>query len=73
MDPVKVVYYVLPLVVVALVAAVYQFGYPLLITLAVGAAFLAIFMIVGFTALDLVKGMAPAKPRAAARVAAQAA
>jgi hypothetical protein len=62
---VKAFYYVVvPLVLVAAIAGVYQYGYALLITLAVGAAFLAIFMIVGFTLADLLKGMT-AKPRGA--------
>jgi hypothetical protein len=71
---VKAFYYVVvPVLLVALAAGVYQFGYALLITVAVAAAFLGIFMIVGLTALDLVRGKAAAKPKAAPRAAAQAA
>lgn len=70
---VKAFYYVVvPLVLVAAIAGVFLYGYPLLITLAVGAAFLGIFMIVGFTLIDLLKGMSP-KPKAAPRVVVQAA
>jgi hypothetical protein len=62
---VKAFYYVVvPLILVAAIAGVYLYGYPLLITLAVGATFLGLFMIVAFTLLDLLK-----KPRAAARAA----
>ena len=68
-DPEKTVYYVFPLVAVALVALIYQFGYPLLITLAVIAAFVALAMIVGLTALDLVGSKTPARPRVAAKAA----
>jgi hypothetical protein len=71
---VKAFYYVVvPLLLVALAAGVYEFGFPLLITVAVGAAFLGIFLIVGLTALDLVRGGSAAKPRPAARAAAHAA
>ncbi len=52
---------------VAFVAAIYQFGYPLVISLAVLAAFVAIAMLVGLTAIDLI---APPKPRTAMRGAA---
>ncbi|MDE3175910.1 MAG: hypothetical protein KGM15_07380 [Pseudomonadota bacterium] len=49
--------------VVALVAAVYQFGYPVVIALALTGAFTAIAMMVGLTALDLVD-QAKSAPRA---------
>jgi energy-converting hydrogenase Eha subunit E len=72
-DPVvKSVYYVAPLVAVVLVALIYQFGYPLLITLAVFAAFAAIALIVGLTALDL-KSKPAARKQVAPEAAAQAA
>ncbi len=52
---------------VALVAAIFQFGYPLVISLAVLAAFLAIGLIVGLTALDLVNSKQPAPRKAPVR------
>ena len=65
---VKAFYYVVvPLVLVAAIVGVYEYGYPLLITLAVGAAFLGIFIIVGFTLIDLLRGMS-VKPQTAPRV-----
>jgi len=71
---VKAFYYVVvPVLLVALAALVFEFGYPLLIVVAVGAAFLGIFAIVGLTALDLVRGRTAARPRVAARPVAQAA
>ncbi len=70
---VKAFYYVVvPVLLVALAALVFEFGYPLLIVVAVGAAFLGIFAIVGLTALDLVRG-GKARARVAARPVAQAA
>jgi len=73
-DLVKAVYYVVvPVVLLALAALVFKFGYPLLIVLAVGAAFLGIFAIVGLTALDLVRGKSAARAHVAARPVAQAA
>ena len=69
---VKAFYYVVvPVLLVALAALVFEFGYPLLIVVAVGAAFLGIFAIVGLTALDLVRGRTAARPRVAARPVAQ--
>ena len=50
-------------VLIVLVAAVFQYGYPLLITLAVSGAFLGLAMIVVLTLLDLLR---PAKRRTAA-------
>ena len=45
---------------VALVAALFQFGYPLVILLAVLASFIAIGLMVGLTALDLAHSKKPA-------------
>jgi hypothetical protein len=60
--------------VVVLVAAIFQFGYPLLICLGVTAAFVALAMMVGLTAMDLVGQAKPARrARPVRRVAAQAA
>ncbi len=59
---------------VVLLAAIYQFGYPLLISLVVLAAFVAIAMMVGLTAIDLVNSSRAAperRPAKAARAAAQ--
>ena len=71
---VKAVYYVVvPVLLLALAALVFEYGYPLLITVAVAAAFLGIFAIVALTALDLVRGRTAARPRVAARPVAQAA
>ena len=73
MKPVPTIVHFAVIGVVALVALIFQFGYPLLICLAVAGAFLGIAMIVVLTALDLV---AQGKPRQAAiprRAAAQAA
>ncbi len=71
---VKAFYYVVvPVLLLTLAALVFEFGYPLLITVAVAAAFLGIFAIVGLTALDLVRGRAAARPRVATRPVAQAA
>ncbi len=62
---VKVFYYVVvPLILVAAAAGVYLYGYPLFIVLAVGAALLGVFMLVGLTAIDVVKGMVAGKPSA---------
>jgi hypothetical protein len=47
--------------VAVLVAAIYQFGYPLVISLALLAAFVAIAMLVGLTAIDLVHQPKPAR------------
>jgi uncharacterized protein YhhL (DUF1145 family) len=52
--------------VVILVALIYQFGYPLLISLALLATFAALAMLVGLTALDLI---ASSKARPAPRAA----
>jgi len=69
---VKIFYYVVvPILLVALAALVFVFGYPLLITVAVGAAFLGIFAIVGLTALDLFRGRNAVRARVAARPVAQ--
>lgn len=46
--------------VVALVAAIFQFGYPLVICLAVLAAFGALGLLVGLTAIDLLNARKPA-------------
>ena len=71
---VKIFYYgVVPVILVALAASVFEFGYPLLITVAVAAAFLGIFAIVGLTALDLFRGRNAVRARVAARPVAQAA
>jgi hypothetical protein len=48
---------------VALVAAIFQFGYPLVISLAVLGAFVAVAMLVGLTALDLVQSQKPERAR----------
>ena len=50
-------------VVIALVAAVFEYGYPLLITLAVSGAFLGLAMIVGLTLIDLMRGTRRAAKR----------
>lgn len=55
---------------VALVAAIFQFGYPLVISLAVLAAFLFIAALVGLTAIDLVNSKKSAPRKAPARSAA---
>jgi sugar phosphate permease len=52
--------------VVALVALVFQFGYPLVISLALLGAFVALAMLVGLTALDLAP-KTPATRKFAAR------
>jgi len=56
--------------IVALVAALFQFGYPLVISLAVLAAFSALGLLVGLTAIDLVNAKKPAPQAAPARHAA---
>lgn len=69
-DPVKLFYYVAPLAIVALVALVATIGFPLLIALADLAAFLALGLVVGLTAVDLIKSARPARaaaPRAIAQ------
>jgi hypothetical protein len=61
---------------VALLAAIFVVGYPLLISLVVLAAFVAIAMMVGLTAIDLVnssRAAAERRPAKAVRAAAQAA
>jgi hypothetical protein len=74
MNLVNAFYYVIvPVALVALAALIFEFGYPLLIVVAVAAAFLGIFAIVGLTALDLVRGRTAARARVAARPVAQAA
>jgi hypothetical protein len=55
---------------VALVAAIFLFGYPLVISLAVLAAFVAIGLLVGLTALDLAASKTPAPRKAPVRNAA---
>ena len=55
---------------VALVAAIFQFGYPLAISLAVLAAFVAIGLLVGLTAIDLMNSKKPAPRKAPLRNAA---
>ncbi len=57
---------------VVLVAAIFQFGYPLVILLAILATFVALGLLVGLTALDLMNAKPPAPRKAPARsVAAQ--
>ena len=56
--------------IVALVAALFQFGYPLVISLAVLAAFSALGLLVGLTAIDLVNAKKPAPQESPARHAA---
>ena len=58
--------------VVVLVAAIFQFGYPLVIALGLIGAFGALAAMVGLTAMDLVDQAKPApRPRKVRRVAAQ--
>ncbi len=58
--------------VVALVAAIFQFGYPLVIALGLIGTFGAIAAMVGLTAMDLVEQAKPApRSRKVRRVAAQ--
>jgi len=54
-------YAAIGVVVIALVGAIVQFGYPLLITLAVSGAFVGLAMIVALTLIDLLRSGKRAK------------